>query len=46
LRAAIGGEQIATERVGEVAEESPRAAIAALSPAMRMTADNDAGRAA
>ena len=42
---AMLGEQIAVERIIVVAEESARAAVAALGDVVRMTGDNDAGEA-
>ena len=44
-RGAIGGEQVAIKRIVGLAEESPRAAVAALGDMVRMTGDDDTGEA-
>ena len=41
--AAIFGEQVAIKRIVAVAEEGPRAAVAALRDVVRVTGDDDAG---
>jgi uncharacterized protein with ACT and thioredoxin-like domain len=42
-RTAMGGEQVAIERIVIVAEEGLRAAVATLGDMMRMTGDDDTG---
>jgi hypothetical protein len=44
-RGAIGGEQVAIKRIVGLAEEGPRAAVAALGDMVRMTGDDDTSEA-
>ena len=43
-RGAVGGQQVAIKRIIAVAEEGPRAAIAALGDVVRITGDDDTGK--